>query len=106
MGLIVLSKKKAAERANVSLRHFERLIANGEGPPLVRLGPRRVGIIEEDSDAWLRSRRSVPPGFKSLPDTADKDTTKPEGQPLAKRAVPIRPKKAAPTVPTSEVGGL
>jgi predicted DNA-binding transcriptional regulator AlpA len=58
MGLIVLSKRKAAERDNISLRHLERLIANGEGPPLVRLGPRRVGIIEEDNDAWVRSRRS------------------------------------------------
>ena len=58
MGLIVLSKRRAAERDNISLRHLERLIANGEGPPLVRLGPHRVGIIEEDNDAWVRSRRS------------------------------------------------
>ena len=62
--LVVLSKREAARRNNFSVRHFERLIAKGEGPPLVRLGPRRVGIIEEDNVAWVRSRRSVPPGFK------------------------------------------
>ena len=38
--VIVLSKKEAAERDKISLRHLERLIANVEGPPLVRLGPR------------------------------------------------------------------
>jgi hypothetical protein len=64
MGLVVLTKKEAAKRGNISVRHLERLIASGEGPPLVLLGPRRVGIIEEDNDAWLRARRSVLPGFK------------------------------------------
>jgi predicted DNA-binding transcriptional regulator AlpA len=32
----------------------------GDGPPFVRLGPRCVGYLEADVDAWLRSRRSLP----------------------------------------------
>lgn len=53
-----------ASRAKISRRHLERLIARGEGPPIIVLGPRRRGIADEDGDAWLRSRRRLPPGFK------------------------------------------
>ena len=47
----------------MSVRHLERLISLGEGPPLIRLGARKVGIADDDFDAWLASRRVVPPGF-------------------------------------------
>lgn len=57
----VLSRKKAARRANQSLRNLERQIAVGEGPPTIQLSPRRIGIAEDDLDAWLASRRRVPP---------------------------------------------
>jgi predicted DNA-binding transcriptional regulator AlpA len=60
----ILSKREAADRDGISLRHLERLISTGEGPPIIRLGERRVGIDQDDNDAWLRSRRVVPPGFK------------------------------------------
>ena len=60
----VLNLDEAAERDNCSRRHLERLIARGEGPPIVKLGLRRIGVLEADNDAWLLSRRRVPPGFK------------------------------------------
>jgi predicted DNA-binding transcriptional regulator AlpA len=60
----ILSKRQFAERIGRSVRHLERLISEGEGPPIVRLGVRAVGIDEDDGDAWLASRRVVPPGFK------------------------------------------
>ncbi len=62
--MILITRKEAAIRAAISLRHLERLIGNGEGPPIVRLGARRVAIAEADLDQWLASRRHVPPGFK------------------------------------------
>jgi predicted DNA-binding transcriptional regulator AlpA len=47
-----------------SVRHLERMIAIGEGPPIIKLGPRAVGISEADGEAWLASRRVVPPGWR------------------------------------------
>lgn len=60
----ILTRKETAARGAISLRHLERLIGNGEGPPIIRLGARRIGIAEEDLDQWLASRRNLPPGFK------------------------------------------
>ena len=60
----ILSKKQSAERIGRSVRHLERLIAVGEGPPVVRLGARAVGIDEGDLDAWIAGRRVVPPGWQ------------------------------------------
>lgn len=60
----LITRKEAAARAAISLRHLERLIGNGEGPPIVRLGARRVGIAESDLNQWLASRRHVPPGYR------------------------------------------
>ena len=61
----ILSKKEFAEqRMGRSVRHLERMIAIGEGPPIIKLGPRAVGIAEADGKAWLASRRVVPPGWR------------------------------------------
>jgi hypothetical protein len=57
------SKKQFATRANISVRHLERLISAGEGPPIVRLGVRKVGIDDKDGEDWINSRRRIPPGF-------------------------------------------
>jgi predicted DNA-binding transcriptional regulator AlpA len=61
----ILTKRQFAERIGRSVRHVERLISNGEGPPIVRLGVRAVGIDETDGDAWIAARRMVPPGWNS-----------------------------------------
>ena len=60
----MFSKKQFAKRMNRSVRHLERMIAVGEGPPIIKLGPRAVGIAEDDGEAWLASRRVVPPGWR------------------------------------------
>ena len=60
----ILSKKEFAEqRMGRSVRHLERMIAVGEGPPIIKLGPRAVGIAEDDGEVWLASRRVTPPGW-------------------------------------------
>ena len=60
----ISTKKQCAKRGNMSVRHLERLISVGEGPPIIRLGVRKVGIADDDFDAWLASRRVVPPGVR------------------------------------------
>jgi hypothetical protein len=36
---------------------MKRLLAAGEGPPLVQLTKKRVGVFESDLYAWLKKRR-------------------------------------------------
>ena len=60
----ILTKKQSAERIGRSVRHLERLLAVGEGPPTTRLGARAVGIEEGDLDAWIAARRVTPPGWQ------------------------------------------
>jgi predicted DNA-binding transcriptional regulator AlpA len=60
----ILTKKQFAERIGRSVRHLERLISEGEGSPLVRLGVRAVGIEEHDGNAWIAARRVLPPGWQ------------------------------------------
>jgi predicted DNA-binding transcriptional regulator AlpA len=74
----ILTKRQSAERIGRSVRHLERLISEGEGPPLVRLGARAIGIDEDDLEAWIAARRVVPPGWQdkkarsmSSPDPAE-----------------------------------
>jgi predicted DNA-binding transcriptional regulator AlpA len=59
----ISSIKQFAKRIGRSERHVQRLISEGEGPPVVALGKRAVGIIDDDGDAWIAARRLVPPGW-------------------------------------------
>lgn len=59
----ILSKKQFAEKIGRSERHLERLISTGEGPPVIKVGVRAVGIAEDDGDRWIASRRVLPPGW-------------------------------------------
>jgi predicted DNA-binding transcriptional regulator AlpA len=66
----LISKKKLADKIGRTTRHIERLLAEGKGPPVIRVGVRAVGFDEDDVDRWLASRRSTPPGWKDdLPPT-------------------------------------
>jgi predicted DNA-binding transcriptional regulator AlpA len=76
MRRIFTKKQFAEQRLGRTVRHLERLLARGEGPPVVRLGPRAVGIDEADGEAWIASRRVLPPGWQ------DGRPAVPEGAPL------------------------
>jgi len=59
----LLSKKAVRETVLYSPQHIARLEAAGLFPKRVRLGPGRVGWVEEEVQAWLRervSRRDAP----------------------------------------------
>jgi predicted DNA-binding transcriptional regulator AlpA len=58
----VLSLDQAAFRAGIVRRTLERLLVEGAGPAKVQVSKRRVGILEDDLDKWIRSRRLPPPG--------------------------------------------
>jgi predicted DNA-binding transcriptional regulator AlpA len=55
----VLKKHEAAKVAGISTSTLERLIAAGNGPRVLRMSPRRVGIRKVDLDAWLASREQL-----------------------------------------------
>lgn len=57
----VLSFPQAAARSGIVKRTLERLIAAGDGPPVVQLTGRRVGILEADLAEWINNRRRLPP---------------------------------------------
>ncbi|MCK8788169.1 helix-turn-helix domain-containing protein [Roseomonas sp. NAR14] len=52
----ILTEQQFAERANSSVRTVQRWRVSGEGPPFVRLGPRKIGYREADIEAWVAAR--------------------------------------------------
>ena len=59
----MLTVNEFAKMIGKSPRHTQRLMSDGEGPPIVRLGKRAIGIMEADAEAWLAGRRETPPGW-------------------------------------------
>jgi predicted DNA-binding transcriptional regulator AlpA len=57
----IYNLKLAAARCGLSLRQLQRLLSVGEGPAVIQLSARRVGIAESDLEAWLTSRRRPVP---------------------------------------------
>lgn len=54
----VIDCVSAAKVAGVSLVTFRRLIARGDGPRVVRVSPRRIGVRIADLRAWIEARTS------------------------------------------------
>jgi hypothetical protein len=52
--LILLTKREAAGRARVCQRSLEKLIAQGRGPVITRVGG-KILITGDHLDAWIRS---------------------------------------------------
>ena len=50
-----LTISEAAGLLRVSLRHLQNLLRQGEGPPMIHLGRRRI-IRREALNAWLVAR--------------------------------------------------
>jgi predicted DNA-binding transcriptional regulator AlpA len=51
----VVTEAEAAEKLSVSTYALKRLSARSEGPPRIRVSPRRVGYRERDLDAYIES---------------------------------------------------
>jgi len=54
--MTLLKEKQAAERLGVSRRTLQRWRLSGDGPPFVRIGPRRVAYAEAALAAWCERR--------------------------------------------------
>jgi excisionase family DNA binding protein len=54
----VLTLEEAAGALRVSQRHLHKIMADGNGPPVVRLGRRKL-IRRETLQQWLMSREST-----------------------------------------------
>jgi excisionase family DNA binding protein len=56
----ILTQREVAERLRVSLATVRRRCAAGE-LKVVRLSPRRVGILASEEERYLREREGLPP---------------------------------------------
>jgi len=52
----VISLQDSAKVAGVSLATLRRRIDAGDGPPVVRMSPRRVGVRAGELRKWLEAR--------------------------------------------------
>jgi len=52
----VLAPEDVARTLKVATRTLDRWRISGEGPPFVRVGPRKVGYRQADLEAWLDGR--------------------------------------------------
>lgn len=52
----VVDLRTASRDANLSLSTMRRLIRAGQGPRILRLSPRRLGVWRADLDGWLSDR--------------------------------------------------
>jgi prophage regulatory protein len=55
----ILRLPKVIERTGLSRSTIYQSIQDGKFPEAVCLGPRAVGWVEEDIEAWLQSRRKA-----------------------------------------------
>jgi predicted DNA-binding transcriptional regulator AlpA len=54
----IRSIEERAQESGISAKTLRRMIWRGEGPPIIRLSPRRLGISDRDWETWLESRRA------------------------------------------------
>ena len=59
MGIRILSKKDVRQQVLYSPAQIDRMEKAGRFPKRVRLGPCRVGWVEEEVLAWLKVRLSA-----------------------------------------------
>jgi predicted DNA-binding transcriptional regulator AlpA len=52
----VLSFQEWCRINNLSERNGRRILSEGNGPRVIQLSPRRIGIRESDNAAWQESR--------------------------------------------------
>jgi predicted DNA-binding transcriptional regulator AlpA len=56
VGPIYLTEREFSERFNIPARTVQRWRTTGDGPPFVRLGPRRILYRVSDAEHWAESR--------------------------------------------------
>lgn len=54
---LVLPAETAAAFVGLSASTLAKMRLRGDGPPYIKLGPRRVGYIKDDLEQWVMDRR-------------------------------------------------
>lgn len=54
----IIDLTECARVAGVSLSTLRRRIDAGDGPPVIRMSPRRVGVRADDLSRWIEGRRA------------------------------------------------
>ena len=68
----IISLQEGAARSSRSLRTLQRQIAEGKGPPVVKVTERRRGILEPEFEEGLRAhRRTVPRNRDQRPPSSE-----------------------------------
>jgi predicted DNA-binding transcriptional regulator AlpA len=55
----ILGTAQAAAFVGISVRAWERMRANGDAPPAVKISERKLGYTVESLTAWIASRTQV-----------------------------------------------
>jgi hypothetical protein len=86
----VLEHRECSRRFNCCLRTWQRILAEGQGPPVIEISAHRRGVLESDFYAWLATRRRyardsvVPqPAAVEEPPKPKRPRGRPRKQPLA-----------------------
>jgi hypothetical protein len=90
----VLEYHECSDRLHCSLRTWKRILAEGQGPPVIDISANRRGVFESDFYRWLLTRRRYAPGSVALQPTAVEGSLaevkrargRPRKQPLAAAA--------------------
>jgi len=59
--LIVYTYAEAAAIVGLSKRTLERLLAEGQGPEVIKLSRRRFGVTNPALRAWIETRKRITP---------------------------------------------
>lgn len=51
----VITKREAARIAGISQATFDRRVKSGEGPRIVRMSARRIGVRIRDLKSWIEA---------------------------------------------------
>jgi predicted DNA-binding transcriptional regulator AlpA len=57
----IISLRKVSEMLGISQSTLRKHCAAGEGPKLIKLSSRRIGIRVKDLDLWLAQQQMNPP---------------------------------------------
>jgi predicted site-specific integrase-resolvase len=61
----ILTLNETAARLHITRRTLERWTADGIGPLVTHVGPRRRGVVVDDLEAFIASRKRVGIGPKA-----------------------------------------
>jgi hypothetical protein len=74
----VLEYHECSHRLHCSLRTWARILAEGQGPPVIEISANRRGVFESDFYAWLATRRRYARGSVVPQPAAVEEAPKPK----------------------------